>query len=436
MEHAIEEPGAVTDAPTPSTSTNSHVVLPWIVRLRWVSLAALAAAGWAAEMFWRVRLPPLSIVLLAALALTNGALTFQIRTPSPRRSVVAAVLLLDVGLLTGILYLVGGPLNPFSIIYLVEITFAAITLGHRWAVFFACVSNVAYGVTFFYSQPLDFRDPAYSGNVMTLHLSGMWVALGAASGLIAHFVSRVSEALERRETELTEVRAAAARSDRLAALLSLGAGAAHELATPLSTISTAAHELVHQLRDTETAPASAVQYAIMIRSEVERCRTVLDQLSGRASSSAVEETEIPLPQLIADVRYRLGESLSRRLDAALPPRGLVVHAPVEPLRQTLVALLRNAFDASRADQRVSLAVDATDGMLRFEVVDRGRGMSQREAARAGDPFFTTKPHGAGLGLGLFLARSFADQVGGTLRWTSASGSGTSVVLQMPDSEPG
>ena len=77
--------------------------------------------------------------------------------------------------------------------------------------------------------------------------------------------------------------------------------------------------------------------------------------------------------------------------------------PAEPLRQVLVALLRNAFDASSADQRVALRVAAGDG-VRVEVVDRGRGMSEDEVARAGEPFFTTKP-GTGHGLGLVVVRS-------------------------------
>ncbi len=412
-------------------TTTSHVVLPWIVRLRWVSIGALAAAGWAAHIFWSVVLPPMALALLVALAGTNGALTLQLRAPAPRRSIIGGVLLLDVGLLTGVLYLLGGSLNPFSIIYLVGITLAAVALGHRWAIGVALASNAAYAFVFFYSRPLAFADPLYSGRVMTLHLSGMWVALTAASGLIAHFVSRVSEALERREAELTDARAAAARSDRLAALLSLGAGAAHELATPLSTISTAANELVQQLRDGGKPPDSAAHYAAMIRAEVERCKTVLDQLSGRASAESIEETEIALPRLVDEVRYRLGESLSRRLDVSLPDSPVVIRVPAEPLRQTVIALVRNGFDASSADQRVTLRIERTELGVSVNVIDRGRGMNEQQSAHAGEPFFSTKPPGAGLGLGLFLARAFASQIGGSLHWQSTPGAGTAVVLQLP-----
>ena len=218
--------------------------MPWLVRLRWASVIALAAAAWAAHVFWRVRLPVVPLVtLLAALAMTNAALAFQLRSPAPRRIVVGGALLVDVGLLTGILYLVGGPLNPFGIVYLVGITVAAVALGYKWAIALGAVSNLAYGFTFFYHRPLEFIEPSGSGAVLTLHLSGMWVAFAAATGLIAYFVGRVSESLAMRERELTEARASQAKSERLAALFALGAGAAHELATPLSTIRTAAGEL-------------------------------------------------------------------------------------------------------------------------------------------------------------------------------------------------
>ncbi len=409
-----------------------HVVMPWLVRLRWVAVIALAMAAWAAHTFWRLRLPTGSLVaLLAALAVTNAALSFQLQSPAPRRIVVGGALLVDAGLLTGILYLVGGPLNPFSIVYLVGITVAAVSLGHRWAIALGVVSNIAYGFTFFYHRPLEFIDPSLSGRVLTLHLSGMWVAFAAATVLIAYFVGRVSEALAERERELTDARAASAKSERLAALFALGAGAAHELATPLSTISTAAGELERAMRLGFDGRASAEpEYIRIIRAEVERCTNVLDQLSGRASAASAAESRVVLDRLVDDLRYRLGESLSQRLDVSLSSNARPIDMPVEPLRQALIALLRNAFDASGPHQRVTLRVDQHDG-VRVEVIDRGRGMDESEAARAGEPFFSTKPAGGGLGLGLFLVRAFVDQMGGTLRLRSVPGEGTSVTLQLP-----
>ena len=162
--------------PPPAKGTDHAplVVMPWLVRLRWASVVALAAAAWAAHTFWGVRLPTWPLAgLLLALAATNAALSLQLRSPEPRRAVIGGALLIDAGLLTGILYLVGGPLNPFGIVYLVGITVAAVSLGLRWAVALAVLSNLAYAFTFFYHRPLEFIDPAQGGAVMTLHLSGM-----------------------------------------------------------------------------------------------------------------------------------------------------------------------------------------------------------------------------------------------------------------------
>lgn len=410
----------------------SPAVLVWLVRLRWASLVALVGAAWAAHTFWRVRLPivPLAVLLLA-LAGTNAALAFQLRSPAPSRAVVGGVLLVDVALLAGVLYLVGGPMNPFGIVYLVGITIAAVLLGTRWAIALGLLSNLAYGFTFFSHRPLEFVDPAFSGRALTLHLSGMWVAFAAATGLIAYFVGRVSEALAQREEELAETRAAAARTERLASLFALGAGAAHELATPLSTISTAATELERSLVYGSATPRPAdAEHIALIRAEVDRCTRVLDQLSGRAAAAAAGDVPVLPAGLVDDLRHRLGEPLARRLEVTLPSQPEPLAIPAEPLRQALIALLRNAFDASAPGQPVALRVDQGDG-VRLEVVDRGRGMDADEAARAGEPFFTTKPAGAGLGLGLFLVQAFADQMGGTLRVHSAPGEGTSVVLQLP-----
>jgi two-component system sensor histidine kinase RegB len=71
------------------------------------------------------------------------------------------------------------------------------------------------------------------------------------------------------------------------------------------------------------------------------------------------------------------------------------------------------------------------GAVRITVVDHGVGMTAEERARAGEPFFTTKPAGAGTGLGLFVARSTVEQLGGQLLLTSEAGHGTRVAMTLP-----
>jgi two-component system sensor histidine kinase RegB len=419
-----------------SSARPSSVVLPWLVRLRWVSLALMLGAAVAASRWWTVRLPwPPLLALMMAMAATNVALTLQLRARAPRRVLVGGVLLLDVGVITGLIALAGGPINPFGTVYLVSITIAAATLGLWWSAAVALASTIGFGLTFVRHRPLDFADPLVAGRVLSLHLWGMWVALAAAAGLIAYFVSRMSEALDERERALAEARSAAARSDRLAALLALGAGAAHELATPLNTISILAGEIGRVTADGSIAPADAVTevatHAALVRDEVERCTRVLDQMTGRALALDGAAGPLTLDSLVDGLRHRLDPSSAGRLDVTVPVETVPVTIPAEPLRQVLLSLLRNAFDASAPSQRVALEVTRPGGRTRFTVVDTGTGMRADVAARAGDPFFTTKPGSGNLGLGLFLARAFADQFGGRLELESRVGVGTTVTLDLP-----
>ena len=102
------------------------------------------------------------------------------------------MLTLDTLLLSGLLHTVGGAYNPFSILYLVHITLAAVVLGRRWTWFLAALSVACYGLLFAANPPAA----AHGATDMRIHLQGMWVAFVVAAGLTAYFVVQLSSAIE------------------------------------------------------------------------------------------------------------------------------------------------------------------------------------------------------------------------------------------------
>jgi two-component system sensor histidine kinase RegB len=108
-----------------------------------------------------------------------------------------------------------------------------------------------------------------------------------------------------------------------------------------------------------------------------------------------------------------------------------VEGPPKALARALRSLLKNALQASPAGSRVDLRFQVAGAEVRVEVADRGAGIPPDVLARVGEPFFTTKMPGEGMGLGLFLTRALAEQLGGALDLESQPGKGTTARLRLP-----
>jgi signal transduction histidine kinase len=94
-------------------------------------------------------------------------------------------------------------------------------------------------------------------------------------------------------------------------------------------------------------------------------------------------------------------------------------------------LLDNAVDATATSGGITLTTAAADGQITITIQDTGTGMTPEILARATEPFYTTRPNGAGKGLGLSIAARFARQIGGTLEIASKLEVGSTVTLRLP-----
>ncbi len=403
------------------------VSLPW---LRWVRRAVwtcqLALLLWAwLGLHLHLQVAWVGALICLGFGLDLLAWWWQRRGVSENQ--LLALMLLDAALHTGVFALSGGPFNPFTALYLVNVVLAAVVLSRtrQWVQLVASLLGFASLFLVDKVAPSTWELPNHQ-ELMRLHLTGMWVAFLVAAGFIVYFVQRVLGSLEAREQQLAEARRHAGQHEKLAALTTLAAGAAHELATPLGTIAVASHEMLRALEKL-SVPDTLKDDARLVREQVERCRVILQSMSARSGELAGEAvTTFPVSEWCVEATSALRHV--ERVVLPSTPR-LDVTGPRAALAQALRNLVKNALEAST--EKVVLEAVEANGTLTLFVKDHGPGIDAQVVSRLGEPFFTTKPVGKGMGLGVFLARTLAQQLGGALTFDSRPGVGTTVCFSIP-----
>lgn len=242
-------------------------------------------------------------------------------------------------------------------------------------------------------------------------------------------VLRLREEKARAERELTLLH-------QLEASAQLAAGLSHDFRNMLAVVQANLSVLTERL----AGNAALLPYASDAAHAAQAATSLVTRLTGlirnRAAPPVATDLRGPLQAAVEMMRRTLCAGI--RLDLTLPEEPLVVLADPSMIETALVNLMINARDATadapapHVSIRLSRIAQGGD-YARLVVEDNGSGLSAEAAAGAGEPFFTTKQDG--IGLGLPMIRHFALTVGGQFRLINLPEGGARAVLDMPVSEP-
>ncbi len=436
-------------SPLLNPHVHSHPTLEtaiWLLHLRWVAVAGQLLTMSVVEWVLDIKLPQSGMLtLMGVTAVTNLGYSLwlqrlrknglQAADRLPTYQVVSSLMLIDLAVLTGMLFLTGGLTNPFALFYFVNIAVAGaiLTPAWAWSVWFVAVLSVT--LLLLRSQPLLELNNSnlQATGELSLPKLGYLVSFAACGGVITYFVTVLTGELKQRELALKEAEDARVRNRQLEALATLAAGAAHELASPLSTIAVVAKELSRSL-EKNGARETDMKDVSLIRSELDRCRQILDRMTITAGEAAGERLDaITLDRFLDETLLGLREPQRVKVTVAEAAKLKKNLLPLQATAQAIRNLVQNALDASPTHEDIIVRADLVDSNWRIRVIDRGEGMTVEVLQRVGEPFFTTKEPGRGMGLGLYLTQNVLRRLNAELKFTSRPGQGTTAEILLPTS---
>lgn len=331
----------------------------------------------------------------------------------------------DILSITAILYVTGGATNPLTWIYLLPLIIAATVLPQTYTWYLVVLASSAYTILMRYYEPLPRIVPMtlempinHQQHAMMdhqdvkLHVFGMWFGFVLSAVLVAYFVIGMADSLRKLDRKLGAAREQSLRNERVVALGTLAAGAAHEMGTPLGTMAILVHDLEREFAHADS-PELSLKMKIL-REQVNRCKAALSVMSAsagelRADSGRNMPVSRYLDEVIADWRAQGLKTPLHYLKTGYEPSPDILAE--RTLTHALVNIMNNAADVS--PHRIDFRARWTPDCAILEILDEGPGITPSVFASLGKgPVSSQKEHG--LGVGLFLAFSAIERLGGKI----------------------
>lgn len=254
------------------------------------------------------------------------------------------------------------------------------------------------------------------------------VQLGAATIVVAV----VRDMSVHRQTQLSLLEA-----DRLAIVGALASGFAHETNNPLTSVLLNLRTLRKQVMTNlgSTAQTSALRCLDDITTGAERIAGNVRALQTLATRSTTHTLD--LATVVSSALRLAAPTLEPRANVVRQIFPVVAVAGEEArIGQAVLAMLlfsASGFDGEKAvsNNRIIVAVEEREGNVVVEVSDNGKDLTAPEAEHAFDPFFRSNVRGAGVGVGLGIARSIAITLGGDVSLAPRTGGGAVITMRLP-----
>lgn len=234
------------------------------------------------------------------------------------------------------------------------------------------------------------------------------------------------------------------QAEKMATVGTLAAGVAHEINNPLTAILGFAQGLKRRnskLKDAidEELHADFTEYTETIIKECLRCRDIVQTLLTFSRPTAASLGQVELNQCVTDTLFILKHHFKEHRDLSvltdLQENLPAILGDESQLKQVIINLLTNAFDATDAGGRILIRTRLEDSnRVTLVIEDNGCGIPLEMQDKLFEPFFTTKPVGKGIGIGLSTCYSIVSNHGGDISVTSAVGKGSSFKVALPGME--
>ena len=408
----------------------SYVNLRTLINIRWIAIAGQGITIILVKSLGYSFDAALCIILVCLSALVNIGLmmTRRVRLGLPNAWMEHhssfSILCFDLFQLAALLWLTGGLHNPFSLLLLVPVCVAAITLMRSYTALITAIAMIlSMGLLFTpYSLPY-ITTPYLAPDHILIAMS---IALQVSFVFMSFYLANVSHQNQKMSNAISNLHLSMERERKLVALGGLAAAAAHELGTPLSTIAVVAKEMSRDLPEDSDLYADA----ILLQEESDRCREILAQISRTNQlDDSLSYNLIPIQALIelAAARYLDDNTSSLKVIAApFDKQASALQEQPQMLRrpeliQGLGNLLQNALQHAKSEVTVYCQWD--EKRLEITIHDDGLGFELGIISRLGEPYTqgdkrrkqASKHKASSMGVGLFIASTLLTGTGAKIR---------------------